>query len=61
MKENRAFSRIREFFLLKKADMLSLEFSWDPNSKCKEVPQSYISRHHFSDVSCLSKRSQPPG
>ena len=61
MKENRAFSRTRKFFLLKKADMLSTEFSWNPNSKCDEVPQSFISRHPFSDVFCLSKTSQPPG
>ena len=38
-----------------------MEFSWNPNTKCTEKPQSSISTHPFSDVPYFSKISQPPG
>ena len=37
-----------------------MEFSWNPNTKCTEKPQSSISMHPFSDVPFFSKISQPP-
>ena len=38
-----------------------MEFSWNPNTKCTEKPQSSISTHPFSDVPSFSKISQSPG
>ena len=38
-----------------------MEFSWNPNTKCTEVPQSSIWTHTFSDVPSFSKISQLPG
>ena len=38
-----------------------MEFSWNPNTKCTEVPQPSISTHHFSDVSFSSKKSLASG
>ena len=35
-----------------------MEFSWSHNAKCKEVPQSSISTHPFSDVPSFSKISR---
>ena len=35
-------------------------FSWNPNTKCTEKPQSSISTHIFFDVSSFSKISPPP-
>ena len=38
-----------------------MEFSWNPNTKYTEKPQSSISAHSFSDVPSFSKISKPSG
>ena len=36
-----------------------MEFSWNPNPKCTEKPQSSISTHPFSNIPSFSKISNP--
>ena len=38
-----------------------MEFSWNPNTRCAEKPQSSISTHPFSDAPSCSKRSKLTG
>ena len=42
-------------------ERLCLVFSWNPNTKCKELPQSSISTHPFSYVPSFSRISKPQG